>query len=322
MARVLLALPLLVMGTGCSTMGARYLELGLPVMYENADTLIGWEADNYLDLDREQRAWLDRQVATRQAWHRKTQLPKYASTFAEIARTAGQRPIAPADIQRLEATVRGWFDETTTQGLGVAGELFLKVSDAQIEHFRKEVEDLNRDTMEKAADETPAERRERVRDQLVDRYEDMLGELTPAQLRAVDQAVANLQSEDAQRMAYWRRWQGELFSLLARRRAAPDCFVTQFTRMAMDRERWYTPELRAIRARNERVQRELAATMLTGMSTKQRQKFAQRADEWSKLFADLARKRTDVVAQTQPPADDNACRNTAVASHRVVPAEA
>jgi hypothetical protein len=319
--RAMLLLPLLGATMGCSSMGTRYLELGLPVAYENAETLIGWEADSYLDLDRAQRDWLDRQVASRQAWHRKTQLPRYAATLTEVARAAEKRPLAPADLQRIEATVRSWLDDTTAQGLGVAAELFAKLSDAQVEHFRAEIEALNRKTAEKADDETPAERQERQVEQLVTRYEDMLGDLTPAQLRSIEQSVAAMQSERAHRMAYWRRWQGELFALLARRRMAPDCFAAQFTRMAMDRERWYTPELRAIRAHNGRQQRELMASLLTGMTPAQRQHFAKRADDWAKLFADLSRKRTDVVAQAQPAPDQNACRDTAVATHGRVPAE-
>ncbi len=302
-------------------MGTRYLELGLPVAYENADTLIGWEADSYLDLDREQRAWLDRQVASRQAWHRRTQLPRYAATLTEVARTAEKRPIATGDLQRLELTMRGWFEDTSTQGMGVAAELFMKLSDAQVEHFRQEIEALNRKTAEKAAGETATERRERMVEQTVTRYEDMLGDLTPAQLRAIEQAAAAMQPERNLRMAYWRRWQSELFALLERRRMAPECFAAQFSRIALDRDRWYSPELRAIRASNERLQRELMETLITGMTPNQRQHFAGRADDWAKLFANLSRKRSDVVAQAQPAPDENACRDTAVSPNRRIPAE-
>ena len=301
----LLLLAALPMFSGCSAMGTRYLRLGFPIVYEHADFLIGWEADTYFDLDAEQRAWLSKQVMAQQAWHRKTQLPKYSATLAEVARTASQRGIEPADLQRLENAFRSWYDDTSAQGLDVMGQLFLRVSDAQVAHFRAELETLNKKAIDDAAERTPADRR----DELVDRYESMMGDLSPAQLRKVDVAAASLQAEDPFRLVYWKRWQGDLFALLARRRAAPACFITQFKDMATHRDRWYTPELSRVRAHNEQIQRELAQALLTDLSSAQRAQFVKKANDWKELFAGLAGKAGNgvVLVPQRTEAGASAC---------------
>ena len=306
--------------SGCSTMGARYLKLGLPVVYENADTLIGWQADQYFDLTNEQSAWLSEQVVQQQAWHRRTQLPRYAATLGGISATAAERNIVAADLDSMQVKVRGWIDDMSQQGIGVMADLFMRVSDQQIAHFRSKIEELNAKTADQNAETSPEEKRETVVDSMVDRYEDMIGTLSPSQLAAINRTATALLPEGEHRLAYWRRWQGELFGLLARRRATPSCFSAQLARMAGNRERWYTPELRHIRSQNEQLQQDLAVTILTNLSAVQRRKFAQRAGEWSQLFASLARKGANDIAQAQPAAFNNSCSDAAVTTQGVVAA--
>ncbi len=301
-------------------MSARYLKLGLPVVYENADTLIGWQADQYFDLTTEQSAWLSQQIEQQQAWHRKTQLPRYAATLGEISVAAAERNIVPEDLESTRLKVRSWIDDTSRQGVGVMADLFLRVSDRQIAHFRARVEELNAKTAEDDADTTPEEKRETAVDSLVDRYEDIIGPLSSLQIAAINRTAAALLPEREHRLAYWRRWQGELFELLARRRSMPSCFTAQLVQMAGNRERWYTPELRRIRAFNEKVQQDLAVNILTNLTPVQRRKFAQRAGEWSQLFAGLARKGANDIAYAQPAAFNNSCSDAAMATHGVVAA--
>ncbi len=306
--------------SGCSSMSARYLKLGLPVVYENADTLISWQADQYFDLTKEQIAWLDQQVEQQQAWHRKTQLPRYAATLGEISAAATERNIVPADLTSVQAKVRDWIDDTSRQGIGVMADLFLRVSDQQIAHFRERIDELNAKTAQEDADISPQEKREMVVESMVDRYADMIGPLSSAQMGAINRTAVALLPEGEHRLAYWRRWQGELFGLLARRRSMHSCFTTQLAQMAGNRERWYTPELRRIRAYNQKLQQDLAVTILTTLTPVQRRKFAQRAGEWSQLFAGLARKDVNDIAQAQPTAFNDSCSDAAMTTHGVVAA--
>ena len=82
----------------------------------------------------------------------------------------------------------------------------------------------------------------------------------------------------------------------------------------MNRERWYTPELRRVRDHNEQVQRELALKLLTDLSPVQRAQFARKTSDWVELFNDLARKPAGgVVAVAQPSAPAEKCSEVAQA---------
>ena len=309
-AKWLLWLVALVILSGCSAMWTRYLRLGFPVVYEHADFLIGWEADAYFDLTKEQRVWLDKQVAAQQAWHRKTQLPKYSALLGDVARNARQRPMTPADLARLEDAFQIWFEDSSAQGLDVMGNLLVRVSDEQIQHFRSEIDALNKKAIADSAKRTRAD----LRDELVDRYQDLVGDLSAAQLQAIDAAVTARLAEDPQRLTYWKHWQSDFYTLLSKRRAMPACFITQFKWMAMNRERWYTPELRRVRDHNEQVQRELALKLLTDLSPVQRAQFARKTSDWVELFNDLAHKPAGgVVAVAQPSAPAEKCSEVAQA---------
>ena len=54
--------------------------------YNNADVLVRFQADRYLDLNSAQVRWLSGQLVAQHGWHRKTQLPKYGATLHDLAR--------------------------------------------------------------------------------------------------------------------------------------------------------------------------------------------------------------------------------------------
>ena len=50
----------------------------MKIVYNNADEVVAWMADDYLDLNREQEDGLRLLLARFHAWHRSTQLREYA----------------------------------------------------------------------------------------------------------------------------------------------------------------------------------------------------------------------------------------------------
>ena len=61
--------------TGCSTKFA----------YNNADWLVYWYLDDYIELNNQQEDMFDEMLANWQTWHRQNELPKYQSQLAMLA---------------------------------------------------------------------------------------------------------------------------------------------------------------------------------------------------------------------------------------------
>ena len=83
------ALAVLAGATACST---------LRVGYDNADTLLLYTFDSYLDLDDAQTAFLRQRVKAVLAWHRATQLRDYAAQLAAIQARIGAGNLAGAEV--------------------------------------------------------------------------------------------------------------------------------------------------------------------------------------------------------------------------------
>ena len=75
----------------------------LRIGYDNADTLLVYTFDNYLDLDTTQAEFLRHRIRAVLAWHRATQLPEYAG---QLAAMRGKTALAPAGAR--VATAKSW----------------------------------------------------------------------------------------------------------------------------------------------------------------------------------------------------------------------
>ena len=80
--------------TGCS----------IKVFYNNADRYARWQIQDYVDLDREQRATLSVALKEILAWHRVEHLPLYAEHLAVF-----RSQVADAPNAELMATCFGRF---------------------------------------------------------------------------------------------------------------------------------------------------------------------------------------------------------------------
>lgn len=76
MRRRISALPLIALLVGISLLTACSR---LDLAYRNLDRLLTWRIDSYLDLNDEQKAWLEPRLDQHLAWHCSTQLPQLAS---------------------------------------------------------------------------------------------------------------------------------------------------------------------------------------------------------------------------------------------------
>lgn len=186
--------------------------------YDNADLLLRWQADRYLDFRGEQSEELDRRIAALLARHRATALPQYAR-FADEAATRMLRGIKREDLEwaydSLLAHVR--------EALGAAGaeiaDLLDRLSREQIAHLEQRLAEENRKFAREQLQGTVEERRQRRLRRNLERLEEWFGPLTEQQAERVrrygERAPLGAELRDRDR----RRRQAELVAMLRARAA-------------------------------------------------------------------------------------------------------
>ena len=95
--RFSLSFALLLALAGCST--------GLRLAYQNLDRLAMWTLDDYVSLDKAQKAAFRREFSALQAWHRSTELPLYAADLRSLASAFEQDPAPREALERAMSQV-------------------------------------------------------------------------------------------------------------------------------------------------------------------------------------------------------------------------
>lgn len=157
--------------------------------YNNGPTLAYWWLDGYLDFDGSQadrvRAGLDDWFA----WHRRTQLPEYATAIAAL----GARAAGPVSAEQVCAWTDEWrqrLDRATERILPAAARLLPDVTPAQWDRLaRRQAEKLAENRAEFAPAD-PVERRQGQLRRAVERAETMYGTLEAPQRRLLASLLA------------------------------------------------------------------------------------------------------------------------------------
>lgn len=206
---LVLALALVVL-VGCSS-----IQLG----YRNADTILRWQADSYLDLEGPLSEELDSRIAAFLGWHRAGALPQYAKLLDEAAARAS-RGFVRADVLWAYDSARVQLQEALRTAAAGAGPLLDRLPAENIAHLERRLAENNRKYAKEMLAGTPEDRRKRRLRRNIERLEDWLGSLSEAQQERVrqytDAAPLAAEMRDRDR----RRRQSEMLAMLRARQAS------------------------------------------------------------------------------------------------------
>jgi hypothetical protein len=190
----------------------------LRLAYGQADTLLYWRLDSYLDFSSEQAPRVREGLAQFMSWHRRTQLPRYADELQRLRPLLAQPDLGAESIckavDQLRATVETpLLDPANWPLLWMAGEL----SAEQLQHLERKQRVADEKWKAEWLDITPEQRRELRLKQAQERAEMLYGRLDEPQRAALREGLAQAQSFDPQR-SYQERLlrQRELLQLLRR----------------------------------------------------------------------------------------------------------
>lgn len=276
-ARFLLLLVLTLLVGGCSTR----------LLYGNAERLVVWQAQDYVRLDRDQRDWLRSRLRMHLAWHRDAQLPEWAAELRDLEAAVRDDALGPARLEAFYARGMGWSRELLREVAPTGATLLASLPASALaelpEAFAESNAELNEDYEGLSPEDQRAVWREKAREGL----EDWIGSLDARQELLLDATAARVEPDNRWWIAYRERWQAELLAALERREDR-SWFGAAFHTLALHRPAFYTPEYRAVRARNDAAYRDFLVALVASLDDAQRDRLGDRLGALAEDFEVLS----------------------------------
>lgn len=205
--RRLIRFLLLVFAAGLLVQGCSAVRLG----YGNADSLVRWWMDTYVDLSPEQDALARERLASLHVWHRKIQLPEYVSFLRRTQKLIFGQPTASDVLATGESMIRLGLTlaEQTTPDIA---DFLATVAPEQIERMAARLAQKNAEYAKEAqlADGEAGQRKARYK-RLLERAEYWFGDFSDEQKtalrRMIDGQTAGSQFWYEERLRRQRDWQ-------------------------------------------------------------------------------------------------------------------
>jgi len=269
--RFVLLLLLAALIAGCSA-----LRLG----YRQADIILAWRADDYFDLDAQQKHELDRRLDRLLHWHRYEQLPEYAAFLGTAVRKA-QPGLKREDVAWFVDGFKARYRIIVDRGAADAADLLATLAPEQIVALQKRYDKVNQKFASENELDGSVEKRKRARlKKTLRRIEDWAGSLTREQEQKIAALLDPIPLIEHLRHADRIRRQQEFLQLL-RLRASNREFQPRLQAWLRDWEHGRAPEYEQLSGEvyEKRIQFYLAVDRL--LTPGQRQTALDRLQEYA-----------------------------------------
>lgn len=260
---LLLCLSLLV--TACSRIG---------LAYRNLDWLLPWRLNDYLNLDRQQQAWLRPRLQAHLQWHCSAELPRYIDWLHSSESVLVQAQPDSAQLLEQFALFDGALKRISVEITPTAIELLQGLSEQQVDEFYAALDEDNLEDRQDFLDPPLAIQISERRERMQERLRPWLGRLNNAQTAHIAAWANGLGEQNRLWLENRQRWQTQLRNVLAERDSAD--FAEQLTRLLQQRESFYSEEYRASYGRSRQALARLFSQLLSSSDEAQRERLAQR----------------------------------------------
>jgi hypothetical protein len=261
----------------------------LRVGYGQLDTYAAWVADDYFDLDAQQKQEFRARFDRLHEWHRYEQLPDYAA-FLSSAGARVQKGITREDVLWITDSVRARYRALILRGADDAAALLLTVTPAQLETMKQQWDKNNRRFVrEHRLDQDAEAQRAAAVQRMLVRVRDWTGTLTVEQEERVAALARELPANAQLRHEDRLRRQREFLQLMAQRgdRAS---FTERLRRWLLDWEAGRDPEYARLWAEWPQKQATFYVAVDRLLTPQQRTHVARRLQGYADDFTRLARR--------------------------------
>ena len=276
---LLLALCLAALG-GCSL---------IRVGYGHFDTFAEWTADDYFDLDAQQRQEFRSRFDRLHDWHRYEQLPDYAAFLTET-KARVQKGLAREDVLWIIGNTSTRYRTLVGHVANDAAALLMTVTPAQLEALQRQWEKDNRRFVRDHRLEESAEQQRRVAAQrALERVRGWTGSLSDEQEERITALAREMPVNQRLRHEDRLRRQREFLQLMAQRGDAAG-FPARLRQWLVNWEEGRAPEYERLWAPWMEKQADFYVAVDRMLTPHQREHVAHRLQSYASDFTRLARR--------------------------------
>ncbi|WP_439859346.1 DUF6279 family lipoprotein [Pseudomonas sp. MBLB4136] len=254
------------------------------LIYRNLDWLLPWRLDHYLNLDRQQQAWLRPRLQAHLNWHCSHELPRNLAWLQRSRELVEQPPPSAAQLLAHFAELDAALQRLAVQITPTAIALLQGLDEAQVAGLRATLADDHRDDRERYL-EPPLEVQISERAvRMEQRLEPWFGRLDDTQRGHVRQWSTVLGEQNRLWLGNRLRWQREFLAALSARDSA--AFPARLSRLLQERESVHDAESRDAYPRARQAAAELFSQLLGSADADQRQRLSQRLAQLSRDLAE------------------------------------
>jgi hypothetical protein len=253
--------------------------------YRNLDVIIPWTLSDYLDMNGEQKSWLDERLKEHLSWHCTTQLPGYLDWLDRLQTMIATNQVTDAALQARAQEAEQAIAETAREITPSAIELLQGLDDKQVaemnDAFAMDRRKRQAEYLKPTLDQQIKERSARMEKRL----NDWLGPLNNTQQQRVTTWSRALGDQNTQWLANRVHWQKQ-FSAAVAQRQSPQ-FPQRIETLLINRESLWTPAYRQAFANTEAQARSLFVDLMAASTPSQRERLLKKIEGVRKDFSDL-----------------------------------
>lgn len=259
---------------------------GAQFLYNRLDTVAWLYVKTQVSLEDLQSRQLRDSLRTFLAWHRRTELPRYADFASALARDAA-RPLGRARIDRARLDIEALWRGSVARGAPDAARFLAGLDARQREELFASLAEDDAEVREEFCDAPEKKRRERQFETVVDAAEDWVGRLTPAQLELVRRGLAPLRPSGCAWVESRVQFRRDLRDLIESGAADP-AYADRVARLLSNPEERWDPEYRAIFEFNRDAVIALLVDLDAALTPRQRARLSEKLTGYARDFRELA----------------------------------
>jgi hypothetical protein len=254
------------------------------LVYDNLDWLIPWRLGSYLDLNRDQKAWLEPRLQAHLRWHCNRELPRYLDWLQRAQNLVEQTEPSPAalvaQLEEIDTAVARIGHEITPTAIA----LLRSLDDDQVAELFGKLAEKNREAREKFLEQPQAEQIEERRQRLQKRLRPWLGRLNERQHAHIKQWAIDLDGHSRLWLDNRERWQTQLRAALDARDSP--AFAARLSHLLQEPHAYYGDNYREAYEQARQATATLLSQLLASADIEQRRRLMQRLDDLRDDFSE------------------------------------
>lgn len=245
--------------------------------YRNLDVIIPWTLSDYLDMNSEQKDWLNERLKEHLSWHCTTQLPGYLVWLDRLEQMVETNQVNDAALQMRTQEAKQAIAQTAREITPSAVKLLQGLNDQQVDEmnqaFAKDLGKRQDLYVKLPLEQQIAQRGTRMEKRL----ENWMGPLSTSQHQRVITWSNALGDQNRQWIANRAQWQAQFSAAVAQRQASD--FPQRIETLLVNRETLWTPAYRQAYANTETQARGLLVDLMADSTPSQRQRLMKKIDK-------------------------------------------